>query len=189
MAIVKCSECGKQKSSKVRKCPHCGYTEKKKIIINKKLITIILIVVVLLLGVFIAYNNRPLNSVEKKVLLVLNDYKPRLKNPSSIQVFDIRYTESYDKDNNLKLDVYVDTSGQNGFGGNTRDIIYYTVYSNNKIEFVGSDSKASYSISTYTSKSEEAEIKLARNINKTWEELKNDDKAKINVKKVMKRVK
>lgn len=189
MAMVKCSECGKRKSSKVRKCPHCGYTEKKKITINKKLITIILIVVVLLVGGFIAYNNRPLNSIEKKVLLVLNDYKPRLKNPSSIQVFDIRYTESYDKDNNLKLDVYVDTSGQNGFGGNTRDIIYYTVDSNNKIEFVGSDSKASYSISTYTSKSEEVEIKLARSINKTWEELKNDDKAKINVKKVMKRVK
>lgn len=189
MAMVKCSECGEQKSSKVRKCPHCGYTEKKKITISKKLITIILIVAVLLVGGFIAYNNRPLNSIEKKVLLVLNDYKSILKNPSSMQVFDIRYTESYDKDNNLKLDVYIDTSGQNGFGGNTRDIVYYTVDSNNKVEFVGTDSKASYSISNYTSKSEEAEIELARSINKTWEELKNDDKAKINVEKIMKKVK
>jgi DNA-directed RNA polymerase subunit RPC12/RpoP len=189
MAMVKCSECGKQISSKVKKCPHCGYRQKQKITINKKLIIGLLIVFVLGVGVFIAYNNRPLNSTEKKVVLVLNDYKPRLKNPSSIQVFDIRCTESYDNDNNLKLDVYVDTSGQNGFGGNTRDIIYYTVDSNNKVEFVGTDSKASYSISTYTSKSDEAEIKLARSINKSWEELKNDDGSKVNVKKVMKRVK
>lgn len=158
---------------------------KKKIII----ISSIVLCVLILIGLIVFISNNKLNENEKKVVLVLNDYKPRLKNPSTLQVFDIRCKESYDKDNNLKLDVYIDTSAQNGFGGNTRDRIYYIVYSDNKVEFVGSDSKANYSITSYTSNSEESEINSAREIYKTYEELKNNDSAKINVKKVMKKVK
>ena len=163
---------------------------KKGIFDKKNIIFLSVILFIFVIGgiVFFMVNNK-LSKNEEKVVLVLNDYKPRLKNPSTLQVFDIRYKESYDKDNNLKLDVYIDTSAQNGFGGNTRDRIYYIVYSDNKVEFVGSDSKANYSITSYTSKSEESEINLAREIYKTYEELKNNDSAKINVKKVMKKVK
>lgn len=163
---------------------------KKGIFDKKNIIFLSVILFIIVIGgiVFFIANNK-LNKNEEKVVLVLNDYKPRLKNPSTLQVFDIRYKESYDKDNNLKLDVYIDTSAQNGFGGNTRDRIYYIVYSDNKVEFVGSDSKANYSITSYTSKSEESEINSAREIYKTYEELKNNDSAKINVKKVMKKVK
>lgn len=163
---------------------------KKGIFDKKNIIFLSVILFIIVIGgiVFFIANNK-LNKNEEKVVLVLNDYKPRLKNPSTLQVFDIRYKESYDKDNNLKLDVYIDTSVQNGFGGNTRDRIYYIVYSDNKVEFVGSDSKANYSITSYTSKSEESEINSAREIYKTYEELKNNDSAKINVKKVMKKVK
>lgn len=163
---------------------------KKGIFDKKNIIYLSVILFIFVIGgiVFFMANNK-LSKNEEKVVLVLNDYKPRLKNPSTLQVFDIRYKESYDKDNNLKLDVYIDTSAQNGFGGNTRDRIYYIVYSDNKVEFVGSDSKANYSITSYTSKSEESEINLAREIYKTYEELKNNDSAKINVKKVMKKVK
>lgn len=163
---------------------------KKGIFDKKNIIFLSVILFIFVIGgiVFFMANNK-LSKNEEKVVLVLNDYKPRLKNPSTLQVFDIRYKESYDKDNNLKLDVYIDTSAQNGFGGNTRDRIYYIVYSDNKVEFVGSDSKANYSITSYTSKSEESEINLAREIYKTYEELKNNDSAKINVKKVMKKVK
>ena len=163
---------------------------KKGIFDKKNIIFLSVILFIIVIGgiVFFMANNK-LSKNEEKVVLVLNDYKPRLKNPSTLQVFDIRYKESYDKDNNLKLDVYIDTSAQNGFGGNTRDRIYYIVYSDNKVEFVGSDSKANYSITSYTSKSEESEINSAREIYKTYEELKNNDSAKINVKKVMKKVK
>ena len=163
---------------------------KKGIFDKKNIIFLSVILFIFVIGgiVFFMANNK-LSKTEEKVVLVLNDYKPRLKNPSTLQVFDIRYKESYDKENNLKLDVYIDTSAQNGFGGNTRDRIYYIVYSDNKVEFVGSDSKANYSITSYTSKSEESEINSAREIYKTYEELKNNDSAKINVKKVMKKVK
>ena len=149
---------------------------KKGIFDKKNIIFLSVILFIIVIGgiVFFMANNK-LSKNEEKVVLVLNDYKPRLKNPSTLQVFDIRYKESYDKDNNLKLDVYIDTSAQNGFGGNTRDRIYYIVYSDNKVEFVGSDSKANYSITSYTSKSEESEINSAREIYKTYEELKDVD--------------
>lgn len=165
--------------------------KKLKDFFNKKLIIILSVVLCffIILGIVFFIANNKLNENEEKVVLVLNDYKPKLKNPSTLQVFDIRYKESYDKDNNLKLDVYIDTSAQNGFGGNTRDRIYYIVYSDNKVEFIGSDSKADYSITSYTNKSEEYEINLAKEISKTYEELKNNDSAKINIKKVMGKVK
>ena len=31
MALVKCSECGKEMSDTIKKCPNCGYKNKKKL--------------------------------------------------------------------------------------------------------------------------------------------------------------
>ena len=154
---------------------------------NKMFLLVILCIVGIVVIALLVFSNK-LSENEKKVVLVLSDYKPRLKNPNTLQVFDIRCKESYDKNNNLKLDVYIDTSAQNGFGGNTRDRVYYIVYSDNKVEFVGTDSKANYSITTYTNKAEETEINQAREIYKTYDDLKKDESARINVKKVMKRI-
>lgn len=49
MALVKCPECGKEISDTIKKCPNCGYKNKKKL--NKKKIVIICIIsLVLLIG-------------------------------------------------------------------------------------------------------------------------------------------
>lgn len=49
MALVKCSECGKEISDTIKKCPNCGYKNKKKL--NKKKFVIICIIsLVLLIG-------------------------------------------------------------------------------------------------------------------------------------------
>ena len=42
MALVKCSECGKEMSDAIKKCPNCGYKNKKKL--NKKKIVIYTII-------------------------------------------------------------------------------------------------------------------------------------------------
>lgn len=51
MAIIKCSECGKEKSDKVKKCPHCGYKEKRKISKKKIILLSIMFLVIVLLVV------------------------------------------------------------------------------------------------------------------------------------------
>lgn len=49
MALIKCSECGKEISDTIKKCPNCGYKNKKKL--NKKKFVIICIIsLVLLIG-------------------------------------------------------------------------------------------------------------------------------------------
>lgn len=49
MALVKCPECGKEISDTIKKCPNCGYKNKKKL--NKKKFVIICIIsLVLLIG-------------------------------------------------------------------------------------------------------------------------------------------
>ena len=49
MALVKCFECGKEMSDTIKKCPNCGYKNKKEL--NKKKIVIICIIsLVLLIG-------------------------------------------------------------------------------------------------------------------------------------------
>ncbi len=49
MALIKCPECGKEISDTIKKCPNCGYKNKKKL--NKKKIVIICIIsLVLLIG-------------------------------------------------------------------------------------------------------------------------------------------
>ena len=49
MALIKCPECGKEISDTIKKCPNCGYKNKKKL--NKKKFVIICIIsLVLLIG-------------------------------------------------------------------------------------------------------------------------------------------
>lgn len=69
MALVKCSECGKEISDTIKKCPNCGYKNKKKL--NKKKIIIICIIsLVLLIGgcvSIIAIKNNNTKQQEKLV--------------------------------------------------------------------------------------------------------------------------
>lgn len=49
MALIKCSECGKEISDKANTCPNCGI----KIHNNKNIMKIVIVIVVLCLGIFI----------------------------------------------------------------------------------------------------------------------------------------
>ena len=82
---------------------------------------------------------------EKMIATIIKKYQKALKNPESMVIFEIR---KYDKF------VLMDTSGQNGFGGTTRDL--------------GNDSKADRKITTYTSSEDRLEIILAQGIKKNW---------------------
>ena len=69
MALIQCKECGKDMSSTVKKCPHCGFENKelkqdkmnsRKNFIKQHIKVISIIVIVLIAGVvgFIAYNKK-----------------------------------------------------------------------------------------------------------------------------------
>ena len=69
MALIKCSECGKEISDKAKKCPHCGFKKKKEIKINldflkkldkKKIILLagLIVIILILLSFLIISNNK-----------------------------------------------------------------------------------------------------------------------------------
>lgn len=135
MALIKCPECGKEISDTIKKCPNCGYRKKAKI--NKKMFIIggalVLIALISIIIFMFLTKWKPLTKLEQHAVDCINDYKKMLKNPESLQVHEIRW---YEDEENAIL-IFVDTSGQNGFGGNTRDIICYNV-EKDKISFLGS---------------------------------------------------
>lgn len=179
MALIQCKECGKEISDTVRKCPHCGYANKdlkqdkvnsRKNFIKQhiKVISILVIVLVVGLVVFIAYNKKieydriqaeiqanTLTDDEKMVASIVKKYKSALKNPESMQIFEIRKYDSF---------VLMDTSGQNGFGGNTRDVVSYSFDGT----YMGNDNKADRKITKYTSTEDRLEIVFAQAIKKNW---------------------
>ena len=73
MALVKCKECGKEISDTIKKCPHCGYKEKKKIS-KKNLITIVIaavVAVIVIIGLVIGLNigkAKKVENYEKKLV-------------------------------------------------------------------------------------------------------------------------
>ena len=140
MALTNCKECGKEISDTVKKCPHCGYVnkelkeekiEKGKRFIHKynKIIVTIIIALVICIGGYIGYNKKieqdrikkqiianTLTDDEKMIARVVNKLQTSLKNPESLQVFEIIYSKADDS----SATVIIDSSGQNGFGGVTR---------------------------------------------------------------------
>lgn len=179
MALIQCKECGKDMSSTVKKCPHCGFENKelkqdkmnsRKNFIKQHIKVISIIVIVLIAGVvgFIAYNKKieydriqaeiqanTLTDDEKMVASIVKKYKSALKNPESMQIFEIRKYDSF---------VLMDTSGQNGFGGNTRDVVSYSFDGT----YMGNDNKADRKITKYTSTEDRLEIVFAQAIKKNW---------------------
>lgn len=183
MALIKCRECGKEISSTVKKCPNCGYKneqlkeEKKEKRINfikkyKKVITIITVVVIVgVVGIVVCNQQmakraeeervqaeveaNTLNEDEKIVAKIVKKYQSALKNPESMQIFEIRKYDSF---------VLMDTSGQNGFGGITRDVVSYSFDGT----YMGNDSDADRTITRYTSSEDRLEITLAKAIEKNW---------------------
>lgn len=177
MALIKCPECGKEISDTVKKCPNCGYRKKTKF--NNKVFIAggAIIALALIVGVVFMYFTReqPLTKLEQQAVDCIIDYKKMLKNPESLQVHDIRWEENKAVEN--MIFIYADVSGQNGFGGNTRDIIRYGV-EENSITFQGSSDDDDNSW----------EELVARKIKEGWNKLSKDDNSIIDVERVMSKV-
>lgn len=179
MALIKCPECGKEISDQVKKCPSCGYKEKKSI--NKKVFFIfggVLVLVAIIVGVTLFFTKeKPLTQLEQYAVECIKDYKSMLKNTNSLQVHEIRWQE-FEEEKNSYI-IYIDESGQNSFGGNTRTIIRY-VADEDGVRYTGnSDDEDSDDF-----------IKriVASKIADDWPVLKEDDNSIISVDRVMKKV-
>lgn len=88
MALIKCSECGKEISDTIDQCPHCGHRIKKKNPINKKIliapITLgVLVCVICVVNLFIN-NQSPANQARK---IIQADYG------KNINIIAIYYNE------------------------------------------------------------------------------------------------
>lgn len=184
MALIKCNECGKEMSDTVKKCPHCGYTNKylKQDKVNNgknfikqhiKVISIIVIVLVVGVVVFTVYNKKieqnriqaeiqanTLTDDEKIGAKAVNILKSNLKNQDSLNVYEIWYR----KTQTSAEQVLIDYSAQNGFGGSNRNV---AMVENDK--FWGSDSKADNKITKYTKQDEMVEILMAQGIHSLWD--------------------
>lgn len=193
MALISCSECGKEMSSTVKKCPHCGYVNKemKQEKINKgtnfikqhiKVISIIVIVILVVIIGLVIYNKKieqdkiqaeiqanTLTDDEKMIASVVKKLQSSLKNPESLQVFEIIYHKSDDGSGT----VIIDNSGQNGFGGLTRSRNMYNTKADGTITYWGSDSKANNKITNYTSINEQLEIAAANVVKEYWTKREN----------------
>ena len=160
-------------------------TEHKKSFIKRYKIIIIVALLMIALGsiaIFLYSNN--LSEDEEMVAKVVKAYHDSLKNPDSMQIFEIRI---YNNDENKMI--LMDTAGQNGLGGSTRNIVAYT----NNIKYLGDDSKADTKITKYTNNSDE--IAISRLIYETWYNngkyihLDKNEYVKINVDKILRNYK
>lgn len=177
MALVKCKECGKEMSDTARKCPNCGYHEKMQFKKKPIIIGVAVVVLVVIAGIIFGAltKEKPLTDLEQQAVECVLDYKAMLKNIDSLQVHDIRWVEN-DMVENM-IFIYLDVSGQNGFGGNTRHVIRYGV-KDKEVEFQGSDDDTSSSWGEL----------IAGKIREDWEKLVEDDSSVISVDRVMNEV-
>lgn len=188
MALINCKECGKEISDTLKKCPHCGYINKelKKennfFQKNKKVIIIIGIIVIVCIGGFVIYNRKveqdriqaeiqanTLTEDEKMIASVVKRLQSSLKNPNSLQVFEIIYSKGSDK----SATVIIDSSGQNGFGGTTRRRYMYLIKEDGTITYWGDDEKADKNVTKYTSTSDKLEIAAAKVVKEYWTKREN----------------
>ena len=179
MALIKCPECGKEISDTIRKCPNCGYRKKtkpdKKIFIIGGAIVALALIIGVVLMLFI--REKPLTVLEQQAVDCITNYKAMLKNPNSLQVHKIRWEKNEFVED--MIFIYIDVSGQNGFGGNNRYIIRYGIKKND-IEFQGR--------SDYDDDDNVLGKFFAKLIKEGWSNLSKDDNSIISVKRVMKKV-
>lgn len=189
MALIDCRECGKQISDTAKKCPHCGFINKElqqdkmsnfKNVIKQHVKVIIIITIVLLVGIIgtIVYNKQveqaeiqanALTEDEKMIVNVVKKLKTSLKNPESLQVFEIIYSKSSD----MSATVIIDSAGQNGFGGTTRRRYMYLTKADGTITYWGDDDKADKTVTKYTSTKEKLEIAASKVVREYWNKRKN----------------
>lgn len=142
--------------------------KKKSFVKNPRNIIIIVVIMIILIGFGLFsyyYFTNLLSDDENMVAKVVKTYHDNLKNPSSMQIFEIRIYDNAQGDGKIVL---IDTAGQNGFGGNTRDIVAYT----QEAKYMGDDSEADRTISKYTDSSDKIEITFGRLIQSKWKDNK-----------------
>ena len=105
---------------------------------------------------------------------IIKDYKSNLKNPNSLEVFEIRIYDDF---------VMFDNAGQNSFGGQTRNIVSYD---KEEKRYSGNSSKANYKITKYTNYEDRIEILLAQTIQTIWSSENVIQYESVDVKRVMK---
>ena len=101
---------------------------------------------------------------EKMIASVVKKLQSSLKNPDSLQVFEIIYHKGDDE----SATVIIDSSGQNGFGGTTRRRYMYLIKTDGTITYWGDDDKADKTITKYTSASDKLEIAAAKVVKEYW---------------------
>lgn len=81
MALIKCSECGKEISDKAKKCPYCGYDYNKSKI-HKNSIIVIVIIIILTISFLIIFQS---NITLQENGVYSNEYD---KNRSTLNIYN-----------------------------------------------------------------------------------------------------
>lgn len=81
MALIKCSECGKEISNKAKKCPYCGYDYNKSKI-HKNSIIVIVIIIILTISFLIIFQS---NITLQENGVYSNEYD---KNRSTLNIYN-----------------------------------------------------------------------------------------------------
>lgn len=131
MALITCPECGKEISDQAISCPNCGYVMKKEENVipvtvtpeirtpNKRLIAIICSVALIAVALF-AFGGS-LNQYEKLALEDCKILRNMLKDPSSMDIYNIYVHPSKDADDYDTL-VFIDYAAANSYGGKVRSV-------------------------------------------------------------------
>ena len=144
---------------------------------NKLSLIIVITIIMTIIGISIFFIVRPykLSEEEQFTAKVVKKYHDSLKNPNSMEIFEIRLYDTPKKDGQL---VFMDASGQNGFGGMTRNIVAY----NNEMGYMGDDSEADKTITKYTTNV--YEILMSKGIHEKWNS--DEEYISIDVQKILK---
>ena len=131
MALITCPECGKEISDQAISCPNCGYVMKKEENVipvtvtpeirtpNKRLIAIICSVALIAVALF-AFGGS-LNQYEKLALEDCKILRNMLKDPSSMDIYNIYVHPSKDGGSYDTL-VFIDYAAANSYGGKGRSV-------------------------------------------------------------------
>lgn len=105
MALIKCTECGKEISSEAKSCPNCGKLLKKSKNFNSKMIYLVLGIVVLVGGIIfglVQFNKNkelelsPIDYATRESYILLKD---SLLEPESIKVYECHAWGSNSEEN------------------------------------------------------------------------------------------
>lgn len=131
MALITCPECGKEISDQAISCPNCGYVMKKEesvatIVVaaekkmpNKRLIAVVCSVAVIAVILFTLGGS--LNQYEKLALEDCRTLRNMLKDPSSMDIYNIYVHPSKDSGSYDTL-VFIDYAAANSYGGKVRSV-------------------------------------------------------------------